>query len=88
MGIVAGPWQRYEDAEARLATAFASGDEAAKLFWQSVFRALSAYLKWHAETDDASWHVYREARRYADGAVPVVGQEGDAERKKADDAEN
>jgi hypothetical protein len=83
--IMKGPGKLYGDAEIKLATAFASGDESAKRFWQAVFGEFSRLMEDHARMDDASWYVFQEARRYADGAVPVVGAEGAAERNKADD---
>jgi hypothetical protein len=71
--ILAGEWELFDDAEAKLTAAFEARDEAEKSFWRSVFEELCGPLKRVAAMDDVSFYTYETARRYADGAAPNMG---------------
>jgi hypothetical protein len=71
--ILAGQWELFDEAEAKLSAAFEARDEVEKAFWRSVFEELCGPLKTHAALDDVSFHTYETARRYADGAAPSTG---------------
>jgi hypothetical protein len=84
--IVGGAWELFEEAENKLDAAVESGDQTAAQFWRSMFRELSRLMEKDSTLDDVTWHTYRAACRYADGALPSAGPERKAEKDGPDKA--